>query len=185
MEAIRERCQRMRISELQTFLGQNPQYLAACADIYEKKYKRLYATICVILLMTKEDCSILNLSLEGKDIIISRRNTGEYTRVESLDQAIDAFEAFLIAPGAYNVDNEDDDNVLYFNRFPLQIYKATSWETDIPNFNSDVELEFTQYFENAPYLYAFIYGLIKYNDHPTFDGEETIPLITQQIMQVV
>lgn len=189
MEAIREQCQRMRVRELQIYLGQNPQYLEACKDIYEQKYKRLYATICTILVMSSADCTIRNLNLNGLDVTISRGDRdmgGDFTRVVDLETSLASFRDFIENPETY--DHEDENNALNFGSIQVRIYTPLSWTTDIPNIYAEAEIDFNQYFEAAPHVYALFYGLIKYNDPPTFEEDnedETSPLIIQRVMEFV
>ena len=183
MEGIRERCQQMRIGELQTFLGQNPQYLTACEDIYIQKYKRLYATICVMLIMTKEDFMIRNLSLGNLDTVVAREIIEGNNNLVPLHQGLPAFRDYLSNPETY--DAEDENNLLNFGDIKMRVYTPFPWTTDIPGLDSSNQIDTMLYFEAAPFLYAFFYGLIKYNDPPIFEEEETVPLIIQQVMEFV
>ena len=191
MEAIRERCQRMRISELQTFLTQNPQYVTACNDIYIQKYKRLYATICTILVVVRENCTIRNLNFKGLDTTIAREGIAEWEQPPiSLHEIIPEMSRFFANPEEYNIENDDGENehgVLHLTTLKLRFYISEMQHCDIPNLENDIEIDTHQYFDFGPYLYCFFYDLIKYNDPPTFeeDEEEMVPLITQRVMEFV
>lgn len=188
MEAIRERCQQMRISELQTFLGENPQYLTACEDIYKSKYKRLYATICSVLVMSSVDCTIDNLDLNHLNITVTRSGGAPGIKyVMDLNGSVQVLSAFLA-----NTNLEDNDDVIHF-RFPhrilLSIYSTAIWPCDIPDLDNETEIDQGQYFEDVGDLYVFFYGLIKYNDPPNLTEleyeEQTVPEIIQRVMEFV